>query len=106
MSGYWSTNFLALSPPKFTTFDLSGFYFQSQAQISDLRSVWNTFEQIQVCNIAVSTSIGLGTTQYSSGINDPLFYQFRTAEEKNRFTRGQQLHIARYPYINFSTSVR
>ena len=106
MSEFWSTNFLALSTPKFVTFDLSGYKFQSQAQIGDLRNCWNTYEHIQICNISVSTSIGLGTKTYSAGVNDPLFYQFRSSEEKFQFTKGQQLHYNRYPYINFSTSVR
>jgi len=106
MSEYWSTNFLALPTPRFVTFDLSGYKFQSQAQIGDLRNCWNIYEQIQTCNISVSTSIGLGTKSYNAGVNDPLFYQFHSLEEKNKFTKGQQLHYLRYPYINFSTTVR
>lgn len=106
MSEFWSTNYLALSTPTFVNFDLSGYKFQSQAQIGDLRHCWNTYEHIQICNISVSTSIGLGTKTYSPGVNDPLFYQFHSLEEKNKFVKGQQLHYLRYPYINFSTTVR
>ena len=104
MSGYWSTNYLSLA--KQTTFDLSGYMYQSQAQISELRNAWNTYERIQICNIQVSTNIGSGTLLYGAGINDPYFYQFASMEEKNMFNKGQMLHNARYPYINFSTSIR
>jgi hypothetical protein len=106
MSGYWSTNFLALSPPTYVAFDLSGYHYQSQEQIRALRKSWTFYEQIQVSNIQVSTNIGTGVIKLGSGINDPIFYQFQTFEEKNNFVKGQMLHVARYPYINFSTSVR
>ena len=106
MSGYWSTNFLALSPPSYVTFDLSGYFFQSQEQIRGLRNAWNMYEQVQVSNIQVSTNIGTGALKLGSGTTDPCFYQFRSMEDKNNFMKGQMLHTARYPYINFSTSVR
>ena len=106
MSGYWSTNFLALSPPAYVAFDLSGYHYQSQDQIRTLRQAWNLYEQVQISNIQVSTNIGTGALTYGSGTNDPCFYQFRSMEDKNTFLKGQMLHIARYPYINFSTSVR
>jgi hypothetical protein len=106
MSGYWSTNFLALNPPARVTFDLSGYMYQSQAQITDLRNAWNTYERVQISNIQVSTNIGLGTLVYGSGNNNPYFYQFASMEEKNMFYKGENLHISRYPYINFSTIVR
>jgi hypothetical protein len=106
MSGYWSTNFLALNPPARVTFDLSGYMYQSQAQITDLRNAWNTYERVQISNIQVSTNIGLGTLVLGPGTNAPYFYQFTSMEEKNMFNKGQNLHIERYPYINFSTSIR
>jgi|CryBogDrversion2_4_1035264.scaffolds.fasta_scaffold31696_1 hypothetical protein len=106
MSGYWSTNFLALNPPVKQIFDLSGYMYQSQAQIYDLRNAWNTYERVQISNIKVSTSIGLGTIVLGPGTNTPYFYQFASMEEKNMFYKGENLHIGRYPYINFSTIVR
>lgn len=106
MSGYWSTNFLALSPPSYVQFDLSGYNFQSQDQIRTLRQAWNMYEQVQVCNIQVSTTIGTGALKLGSGTNNPVFYAFPSMEDKNNFLKGQMLHYARYPYINFSTSVR
>jgi hypothetical protein len=106
MSGYWSTNYLALTPPVLQTFDLSGYAFQSQDQIRTLRQTWNWYEKIQISNIQVSTNIGTGALKIGSGTNDPYYYAFKSMEDKNNFTKGQMLHIARYPYINFSTVVR
>ena len=60
----------------------------------------------QISNIQVSTNIGLGTLVLGPGTNAPYFYQFTSMEEKNMFNKGQNLHIERYPYINFSTSIR
>jgi hypothetical protein len=106
MSGYWSTNYLALLSPQNVTFDLSGYAFQSQDQIRTLRQAWNFYEQVQICNIQVSTNIGTGALKLGPGTNDPVFYSFQSMEDKNNFMKGQMLHYARYPYINFSTSVR
>jgi hypothetical protein len=105
---YWSTNYLALSPPAFVTFDLSGVYYKSRGDIMDLRNAWNMFEQIEASNIQTSTLIGLGIKHYDSGNSspEPIFYQFPSFDDRTQYVKGQLLHVQRYPYINFSTIAR
>ena len=108
MSGYWSTNYLSLA--KQTTFDLSGYMYQSQAQITDLRNAWNTYERIQICNIQVSTNIGSGTLLYGAGINSPYFYQFASMEEKHgSLIRGMfsaPKSTSKSPFVSFKNGMQ
>ena len=105
---YWSTNFLLLTPPRFQTFDLSGVTYLNYGDIMNIRNSWNLFESVQVCNIRVSTSLGLGTANFVSGSseNNGLFYQFQSNASLLSFKAGQQYHVTRYPYIDFSTLVQ
>jgi hypothetical protein len=74
----------------------------------NIRNSFNLFESVQVCNIRVSTSLSLGTASFvsPSSENNGLFYQFQSNASLISFKAGQQYHINRYPYIDFSTLVQ
>ena len=99
---------MLLTPPRFQTFDLSGVTYLNYGEIMNIRNSFNLFESVQVCNIRVSTSLGLGTTSFVSGSseNNGLFYQFQSNAALISFKAGQQYHVTRYPYIDFSTLVQ
>jgi hypothetical protein len=102
---YWSTNFLTLTPPVLLQYDLSGVLYKSRDEIVKMREAWNSFEQITVSNLQTSTLIGIGAINIapSSGDTNSPYHFFETMASRNKFLRGQMLHIERYPYINFST---
>ena len=99
---------MLLTPPRFQTFDLSGVTYLNYGDIMNIRNSWNLFESVQVCNIRVSTSLGLGTASFvsPSSENNGLFYQFQSNAALLSFKAGQQYHVTRYPYIDFSTLVQ
>jgi hypothetical protein len=76
-------------------FDLSGFTPLTESQLYQYRNDWNTFERIQAFNSNVSTQHSLGNLKV-------YYYTYITNEEKNSFTKGQQLHTVRYPTSNWN----
>ena len=103
--------------------DLSGFKFLSQQQLREYKTSWNTFSQVQLSNVTISTlratitnfstnfffdnitSTNQSTLLSSLTFGNPnlSYYQFFSHEEQIYFTKGQFLHVQSYPASNWSS---
>ena len=79
-------------------FDLSGFQFMKSSQLLLYKTDWNLYNRVQVYNSNVST-----LNHASSQKID--YYQFKNFDEKASFTKGQFLHLKRYPNSNWDAIV-
>jgi hypothetical protein len=78
-------------------FDLSGFRFMNSSQLLLYRTDWDFYNKVQVYNSNVSTINATNKTVP--------YYVFKNFEEKASFTKGQFLHVKRYPNSNWDAIV-
>ena len=74
--------------------DLSGFGpLPANLRLKYIDS-WNIFQTVQTYDIMVSTMRSYGDTSKS-------YWQFESAEQRERWRIGQSLHVKRYPTQNW-----
>ena len=80
----------------FACFDLSGIRGLTPVQFRIYKDAWNTYNRVQSYNSNISTLRDSG----SKFLN---YYQFVDMNEKNQYSRGQQLHVQVYPFSNWNS---
>lgn len=80
----------------FACFDLSGIRGLSPVQYRIYQQAWNTYNIVQSYNSNTSTLRHAGAKYLN-------YYQFVSMEEKNQYTRGQQLHVQVFPNSNWAS---
>ena len=77
-------------------FDLSGFQGLPIGVVIKYRQDWATFNRIQAYNSNVSTLRG---NSQGAGLT---YYIYASGDEQISFINGQNLHVRRYPGINWN----
>lgn len=83
----------------------SFFFFLSQGQIREHRQNWDLFNDVQEFDVIARIKISTDSRyrNYSANTNnDPVFYVFKTAQERSQYQKGRLLHIQLYPSVDWS----
>ena len=83
-----------MSGPFVGCFDLSGFLAVPSSLKIEYQQAWNTYNRIQTINSNVSTIRGAGDKTRD-------YYTYTNYDELIGFTKGQYLHLQRYPNSNW-----
>jgi hypothetical protein len=77
-------------------FSASYYRYKTRIEIEILRRQWETFERVENYNFAVRARM-------NSGFFDQKFYTFLSSTELMDYRRGQALHIAQFPTVDFGS---
>ena len=77
-------------------FSASYYRYKTRSEIEILRRQWETFERVENYNFAVRARM-------NSGFFDQRFYTFLSNSELMDYRRGQALHIAQFPTVDFTS---
>ena len=77
-------------------FSASYYRYKTRSEIEILRRQWETFERVENFNFAIRNRM-------NSGYFDQKWYTFNSNSEYLDYRRGQALHIAQFPTVDFQS---